>query len=488
MNLEILLQSSSGETVPWPGGQVSVSNLSWALHGGPETALVEIGPGIPLEQMAAYLGWKLLLRNRYQTPIWWGFIETITASLEGLQQVLSLEGVANRVAVRYLPQSPGAAFGMQSQTPWLEDPASQATFGVKEKILQFGSMGEEEALVHAQSTLAASAFPKIQIRPGTGQAAPALILHCSGHFKTLAWRHYRPGSSLFGNMPAQSGNSPLGMEAACLRLAQSFKPSAAMQVSFVALRLRKIANPTDNLLVQIQSDNAGKPSGSVLASASVSPAGLSAESYEWLRLSLGTELNLDPALTYWLVNSRSGALSASNGFAVGLDQALNFWGGTLRKFNQPAAVWEALNPEADLLFKVGGLRATSLLMAEVFEACGQKLSGLSLDLSASPQITCLDDQQEDGLTAMRRLLDLGDGLMNPLFAAVSPEGRLRVAPLSPDLPTFHLGKNGKLLTNRGFPIEEALSPVGSLFTQGFAQTLIRHASLDLSTSHYQLQA
>jgi len=83
---------------------------------------------------------------------------------------------------------------------------------------------------------------------------------------------------------------------------------------------------------------------------------------------------------------------------------------------------------------------------------------------------------------------LGDGLMNALFATVSPEGRLRIAPLSPDLPVYHLGRGGKLLTNRGFAIEEGLSPVGSLFTQGFAQSLIQKASLELSAGNYNLQA
>ena len=488
MNLEILLQSPSGQFVPWPGGQPAVKQMSWALHGGPEKALVELSPAVPLEEMVAYLGWKVLIRNRFQTPVWWGFIEAMETRQASMQKSLSLEKMANRVVVSYLSQAPGADFGLRAQSPWVEDLASQATFGVKETLLHLGSMGEEEALMHARKALTERAFPKPQIQPSTDKDSPGVLLRCSGCFKTLTWRHFSPGSSLFGNMPAQSGTSSVGMEAACLKLAQSFRPAVAMQVSFVALRLRKIGNPGDNLLVQIQSDSGSAPSGAILASASVSSAALSAESYEWLRLGLGTELSLDPALTYWLVVSRSGTLSASYGFALALDQGLNFRAGNLLKFNQPAALWEALNPEADLLFKVGGLRSTKVLMAEVFEACGQKLSGLSVAVSSSPQITCLDDQLEDGLAAMQRLLNLGDGLMNSLFAEVSPEGRLRIAPLSPDLPVYHRGRGGNLLTNRGFPIEEGLSPVGSVFTQGFAQSLIIRASLNLQTGEYQLEA
>ncbi len=488
MNLELLLQSPSGQTVPWPGGQAIVRQLSWALHGGSESALIELGQEVTLEEMAAYLGWKVLIRNRFKTPVWWGYIEAIETRQAGAQKGLSLGKMANRVAVNYLSQTPGADFGLRAQSPWVEDFASQATYGVKEALLRLGSMGEEEALLHAHKALAERAFPKPQIAPSSEKDSSGVLLYCSGYFKTLAWRHYSPGSSLFGNMPAQSGTSNVGMETSCLRLAQSFRPAVAMQVSFVALRLRKIGNPADNLLVQIQSDSAGAPSGTILASASVSPAALSAESYEWLRLSLGTELSLDPALTYWLVISRSGALSASYGFALALDQALNFRAGNLLKFNQPAALWERLNPEADLLFKVGGLRSTKALMAEVFEACGQKLSGLSVDVTSSPQITCLDNELEEGLAAMQRLLALGDGLMNALIANVSPEGRLRIAPLSPDLPAFHLGRGGKLLTNRGFLIEESLSPVGSIFTQGFAQSLINRASLNTQTGEYQLEA
>ena len=488
MNLELLLISPSGQLVAWPGGQANARQLTWALHGGPETALVELAPAVPLEEMAAYLGWNVLIRNRFQTPVWWGYIEAMESKAEGIQKRFSLEALANRVAVSYLSQSLGADFGLRAQSPWVEDLASQANFGTKESLLQLGSMGEEEALLHARKALGDAAFPKLQVSPTEVENNNAVLLRCSGLFKTLGWRQFSPGSSLFGNMSAQSGSSPLGMEASCLRLAQSFSPAAAMQVSFVALRLRKIGNSGDNVLVQIQADNAGAPSGSVLASASLSSAALSAESYEWVRLSLGTELSMDAALNYWLVIFRSGALSASQGFDLALDQGLNFKGGSLLKFNQPAALWEKLNPEADLLFKVGGLRSTKLLMPEVFEACGQKLSGLSVDVTSSPLITCLNNQLEDGLTAMQRLLGLGDGLMNALFAEVSPEGKLRVAPLSPDLPVYHLGKGGKLLTNRGFPIAEGLSPVGSIFSQGFAQSLIHKASLDVSSGHYQLKA
>jgi hypothetical protein len=488
MNLEVLLESPSGQLLPWPGGKATVSELTWVLHGGPETALVQLGAAVSLEEMAAYLGWKVLISNRYQTPVWWGFVEEIEASQEGSLKRLSLQTLANRVGVIYQSQTPGGDFGLKAQSPWVEDLASQASFGVREDLLRLGSMGEEEAFLHARKALSERAFPKPQISPTTKINDSGVLLRCSGWFKTLAWRHYSPGSSLFGNMGVQSGTSSLGMEAACLRLAQSFKPAVAMQVSFVALRLRKIGNPSDNLLVQIQTDAAGAPSGTILTSTTLAPAALSAESYAWVRLALGTELSLDPTQTYWLVILRSGALSASQGFALALDQGLNFRGGNLLKFNQPTALWEKLSPEADVLFKVGGLRSTKVLMQEVFEACGQKLTGLSVEVTSSPQITCLDDQVEDGAAAMQRLLDLGDGLMNSLLATVDPEGRMRIGPLSADLPVYHRGRAGNLLTNRGFPIEEALSPVGSVFTQGFAQSLISHASFDALSGQYHLQA
>ncbi|HSN94570.1 MAG TPA: hypothetical protein VLR89_05865, partial [Anaerolineaceae bacterium] len=277
MNLEVLLESPSGEILPWPGGITNVKQMRWVLHGGPEMALISLASTLTLEEMSPYLGWKVFVRNRYQTPVWWGFIEEIEANLEGASKHISLQMLTNRVAVTYLSQAPGMEFGLRAQTPWVEDLASQAVFGVKERLLSLGSMGEEEALLHARKALSENAFPRPRINLIAGKQDNGILLRCSGWFKTLAWRHFSPGSSLFGNMPTQSGTSAVGMEAACLRLAQSFRPAVAMQVSFVALRLRKIGNPTDNLQVQIQSDNAGAPSGSVLGSASVSAAALSAE-------------------------------------------------------------------------------------------------------------------------------------------------------------------------------------------------------------------
>lgn len=487
MKLEIFLQSPAGQTVPWPGGRAKVRQLSWALYGGPEQAEIALDPEISYDEATAFSGWKVFIRNRLHTLVWWGFVEGIEACSGMEVKLLSLRNLANRVAVSYLSQDPDASYGLRAQTPWVEDLASKASYGIKEKLLQLGRMGEEEARLHADRYLAAHAFLKQEMRPATGKREPGLVLRCAGWFETLAWRHFSPQSSLAGNLAPQSGSLSFGMADTNLKLAQGFKPKAEMQARFVALRLRKIGLPSDLLSVQIQTDQGGAPSGAAVASSSLPAQELSESAYTWRRLNLTGSIRLNADQPYWLVISRTGGVSADSGFSLAADQGLNCLSGSCLGYNQAAAAWQELSPQMDLLFQVGGLRSTETLINELFAACGQHLSGISVKMLASPQISCLDTQLEDGRTALCRLLDLGDGLMNPLIATVDPQGILRIDPLESENTAYHRNREGRLMTNRGFVIEEGLSPVGNYIREGNAKSLISHASLEVSSGLYRLQ-
>ncbi|MEA4812378.1 MAG: choice-of-anchor R domain-containing protein [Anaerolineaceae bacterium] len=487
MKLGIFLESPEGQVLPLPWQQASVRSLSWNLAGGPQKALIRAGSEADIESLAGYLGWGMRIFNETHTLVWWGFVEEVSLHDSMGRHCYSLKEMANRVAVSYRSQAPGADFGAKVLSPWVEDLASQSNFGVKELILKAGSMGAEEALILSQRTLAQRVFPREAI-----VASPVkekeVLLQGKGWFSTLAWRNYRSTPTVFGNMPAQSGSASFGMSAFCQSLAQSFRPAVGLSVSFVDLRLRKRGSIADSLLVQIQADSQGRPSGNVLASAACSPALISAEAYEWLRLSLGMDLHLEGMTNYWLVLSRAGALSGGEGYTAALDQNLHYPGGVLMRYNQGSSAWENLEPEADLLFKMGGLRSTSAMMHELYAACGQKLKGLILEMDSSAQISCLDDKVEDGQKAMRHLLALGDGALNPLFALVDAQRQLRVFALDSALPSFHYDNHGQLLEKSGSVFEEADSPVGGMLKQGFRHALIRGAIFDPLSRQYCLES
>lgn len=111
---------------------------------------------------------------------------------------------------------------------------------------------------------------------------------------------------------SQNTDGPFGNAAATEREAQSFQLTTNNLMGGVTLWASKIGNPTDSVVVELQSDSSGVPSGTVLASVTISAAEFPAstgEVYAWLPYALSG------GVTYWLVTRRTGALDASNYFS-----------------------------------------------------------------------------------------------------------------------------------------------------------------------------
>ena len=107
-------------------------------------------------------------------------------------------------------------------------------------------------------------------------------------------------------------------------VAQSFASGAGGTVSQVILQLSAFNAPTDNLIVEIQADAAGQPSGTVIGTAATVPAMGSVEKICVLSVSA----SLAASTTYWLVLRRSGTPSGSNYFRVTYEPSLVYPGGT----------------------------------------------------------------------------------------------------------------------------------------------------------------
>ncbi len=83
-------------------------------------------------------------------------------------------------------------------------------------------------------------------------------------------------------------------------IAQSFTATTSDRLSKVSFYLAKIGNPTSNLTVRVNADNAGKPATSSLATTTISPnsVGFTAG---WVDASFATPPTLTSGTTYWLV-------------------------------------------------------------------------------------------------------------------------------------------------------------------------------------------
>lgn len=109
-----------------------------------------------------------------------------------------------------------------------------------------------------------------------------------------------------GSLSAIVGNS-----SANAKIAQKIvtRASGTNQITQLQFGLFKSGSPTDNVIVEIQTDSAGAPSGTALASWSYAGSSILGAS------SIKTETVaglLSNSTTYWLVISRSGAVDATN--------------------------------------------------------------------------------------------------------------------------------------------------------------------------------
>lgn len=86
----------------------------------------------------------------------------------------------------------------------------------------------------------------------------------------------------------------------------------------ISLWLAKVASPTDNITVSIQTDASGLPSGTSLRSVTIAASSLSTSLTEIL---LALNMASISAQKIWVVVSRSGALDATNFVNVGVDTA-----------------------------------------------------------------------------------------------------------------------------------------------------------------------
>lgn len=122
------------------------------------------------------------------------------------------------------------------------------------------------------------------------------------------------GSGIFGSPNISNPQSILGGTGTAEEQAQSFVCNSATTVLAVSAMLMKFGSPTDNLIVEIQTDSSGSPSGTVVGTGgSISCSTLTSGS---LLYQIAINAPLSAATTYWIVFRRSGARDTTNRPAI----------------------------------------------------------------------------------------------------------------------------------------------------------------------------
>lgn len=123
--------------------------------------------------------------------------------------------------------------------------------------------------------------------------------------------------------------------------AQSFTPSVTASISSIITTLKKYAAPVDNLVIRIETNNAGNPSGTLVdanATFTISGATLTT-SHANYTINAAGNFTLTAGTTYWMHCTRSGARDLTNNYAVGAVTAGGYSGGQIK--SNDSGVWGA---------------------------------------------------------------------------------------------------------------------------------------------------
>lgn len=132
--------------------------------------------------------------------------------------------------------------------------------------------------------------------------------------------------------------------------AQGFTPAVSGQVTHVSLYLKKVASPTGNMYVQIQTNNAGVPSNTSLAQSNNLDVATLTTGYAWYTFTFATPTYVTAGTVYHIVCFASTTISTTNYIRIGYDASSSAYAGGQYCYRYNAA-WTA-NATNDLLFQV----------------------------------------------------------------------------------------------------------------------------------------
>jgi hypothetical protein len=255
-----------------PSVSLSPDRLSWSAFGGPDQAFISAqGQLDNLLELTSTLRFPVQIHDHQNTPVWWGFVDEVIIFLEHVQVKVSLSQLYNKVSVQYSFISPDNKLADQLETTTVSNPQSQSEFGIKETVIHEIDLDEDIANALRDTFLSAHAWPFSELSQRTKSGEVYAQLHCSGWFKTLAWRNYKNLEGFYANYGPGPGIFAFGDAITHRYVGQSFLPGANVNLKYVYFRLRAEASPTTSLTARLHAQSSGYP-GSVLATSSVVPA------------------------------------------------------------------------------------------------------------------------------------------------------------------------------------------------------------------------
>lgn len=239
--------------------------------------------------------------------------------------------------------------------------------------------------------------------------------------------------------------------------AQRFECAENMEAQLLALSVRVIGTPVDNLVVSLYSDNAGDI-GSALGTINT-PAGDLFNTLQQVWFEFATPITLTAGTYYWILVSRSGGQSYENFYTLGFTETL-LTGGSVKLNN--SAQWFDVGGMS-LSFILWGTEDTKTQLEAIIDAADQFSSGVIFeDASTGIRTNPWQNGRSRALTLVNELLDLGVDGGNRLIVLDDPSFGLRILQ-EPDRSSQNsklLFADGTIRTPNAGPIPTGQLPVG----------------------------
>jgi hypothetical protein len=147
---------------------------------------------------------RVVYHNPEGVPVWEGFVEKMKYSVGTIQKTKSMNGMYNRVYMRFSPLDTSAipvTAGIPITLPY-DDVDSQAKWGVKATVINGGELTHAEAYAWSQVVLRTAGEPQLGEQVNTQESGPPNIaITLKGYFEVLNWLPYLSAS--LGDLPAQ---------------------------------------------------------------------------------------------------------------------------------------------------------------------------------------------------------------------------------------------------------------------------------------------
>lgn len=137
------------------------------------------------------------------------------------------------------------------------------------------------------------------------------------------------------------------------RIGQGFQVDTAGPVEFIDVKLIKVGTPSGNYWFEIQSNNGGAPSNTILATSDKYDASLLSTSAQWVRVPFRTPYSVSAATQYHVVMRGDYTISASNYLGWRMDgSAAGYTKGSKSLCNADTGGTWTTDTDDDMLLKV----------------------------------------------------------------------------------------------------------------------------------------